>query len=100
MVVVGATVVVVVGTVGSWSVLRMPDGTDGSVVVVVVVAVGVGLALAAEPGCSRATVIPIKVATPPARTTEVAVSRRIRLRALARTPDIGPGSLRTGITGP
>ena len=70
---------------------------------------GVEPALAAEPGCSRAMVTPIKVATPVARTTEVPVSRRIRvrvsrririrLRALARASDVGPGSLRTGITG-
>ena len=65
---------------------------DGGVVDGVVLEGGVvvpglvgGVELADEPGCSRATVIPITVVTPPATSTAVLVSLRTRASARSRT---------------
>jgi hypothetical protein len=61
----------------------LDDGVlDGGVVVAGLVG---GVELADEPGCSRATVIPITVVTPPATSTAVLVSLRTRASARSRT---------------
>jgi hypothetical protein len=94
LVVVGGGLVVVVG--------EAPSELDPPVVVVVGIVVdvvlgdvtGVGLVVggaaggADAPGCSRATVIPMNAAAPPATTIAVLVNRVIRACALARAPGV------------
>ncbi len=89
----GRVVVVVGGLVVDVAVgAVMPVGTvvgTGDVVLVDELAAGpvAGAELEEEPGCSLATVMPMRVVRPPATSTTALVSPRIRASARARARD-------------
>jgi hypothetical protein len=97
LVVVTGAGAVVVGT-GGWTVgvtgigavvVTPPAGAGAGVAPGADAVVVVGTEVAAEePGCSRATVTPMKAVTPPASTTDPTVRRRIRARARARAAGV------------